>query len=196
VFHQSYLFDPDQFHSDLATQIIVDKAVDYTTLLKRVQNVIANATPSIQQLLDYLGYEPDWLEPSGQFDNSSKWYMCMLAQHLTPLLSLHDASGSITALRDYLPSEGWTHAEIRSLVYGDQLFTLVETSSNPQLIKEFRYGVSQYGGWLSKERSKSLLEQLNKIENEKYWIGGGYSKAIAMLSSGTSQHQAIYIISG
>lgn len=219
IIHRAYTFDPVQFHTRLEERVIQHGQLALDALYNLVTTIVANASETTLKALEDMRFNSEWLDVSDEeVSRLPNWYMIVLAQALSPAPSLSNRlMSSYGVLERILPIVGWTDAEIRLLVQGNRLHTLVESSGNPLLRDKFYYGVDQFGGWLSLIDIESLLSRLLAIEERfmspspqligslldfaQWWsqspiemISKAYADAKEMLQTAVERSSALFMI--
>jgi len=166
IIHRAYSFDPARFHANLESKIVEQGRLRLDVLRDWAADIVANASPTVQQTLKDIRFDDEWLDASDEsVSRSDFWYMIVLAETLSPMPSLSNRLPvSWRVLREILPYVGWNTAEVELIIRGKWLRTLVESSGNTLFTAEFTT-LDQFGGWLSVDDQKTLWSRLLSVEH-------------------------------
>ena len=159
--HKAYTFNPPQFHREIEEQSISNNDFSLNNLLPYCRQIVANASDVTQKTLHYLRYDSEWLDPVDEGLFATDLYIIVLAKHLTPAPSLSNRLHSYGILELVLPYANWTQEQIKLLIRGKPLHTLLEFSNNPILLRAFT-DVDQYGGWIDLQEVEKLFARLTR----------------------------------
>jgi len=164
VLHRAYHFDANAFHRTLRPTIFTADAIDEGKLRDAARAAVATASSVTHDMLIMLRFDPELLDmPEPDVSRTHLWYLFLLAQSVQSAPSLGNRfHGSYYVLERVLPLFGWIPTEVRTLIRGLPLHTLVESSGDSALIAEFRIGVDPYGGWLPSTQARPLLARLQQ----------------------------------
>jgi hypothetical protein len=160
IVHKAYSFNPIRFQTFVEENTVFNNYFEPLRLLELARSVMSNASPTLQQNLQNLRFDLEWLETREDTAHTYHWYLIALARELSPSISLSNTYiGSYSVLQVVLPLAGWKNSEIVKLVNGSPLHTL------PDILKHDFLGIEgnaldQFGGWLSLTEIKILEEQL------------------------------------
>lgn len=163
VTHKAYTFDPLKVRKEVEERAIVDNHFSLDTLLHWARRVVEDAPEHTRDILRYLRYDREWLDPTDNSIFPTDLYIIILAKHLSPAPSLSNRLHSYTILELILPLAGWADDKIRQLLLGGQLHTLLKTSGNPIFTAEFK-DINQYGGWIEIKEGRELLSKINMAQ--------------------------------
>lgn len=215
----AYTFDPGSFHRKLEAKLVTNNQLRLEVLHDLAAAIVANSKEVTQEVLEFLRFDPEWLETQEEEEVSyvDRWYVIALADQLTPAPSLSNRCPvSHLVLQYVLPLLGWSREEWRLLLYGAPLQTLLETSGNTLFITEL-WVINQYGGWLSLEMIAKLLSHLLLAEDffpsavleakkeitdlAGWWsrspaelLSQAYADAREMLETALARNQALYLL--
>jgi hypothetical protein len=167
VLHRAYHFDADAFHRALRPMIFTGDGIDEDKLQQAARAVVATASPVTNDMLIMLRFDQELLDtPEPDISRTHLWYLYLLAQSVQSAPSLGNRfHGSYYILERVLPLVGWSDDDVRSLIRGYPLHTLVESSNDPALIAEVRLGVDPYGGWLTQTQATQLFSRLQRHQD-------------------------------
>jgi hypothetical protein len=215
IIHIAYTFDSDRFHSELKSKVVVGNQLDIYRLQDLAKAYVKNHT-GITDILSYMRYDEEWLEdPDGDGSQAYLWYTICLTTSFRPAPSLNNNRfhGSHYVLERVLPLAGWNEDDIRALIHGKELSTLL----NPQEHKLFVENLSLYGGCLSPndirairmhlednkthflpaaEHSIEVIEEYagyNNIPPENI-LEMAYEDALEMLQTAIQREEALYLL--
>jgi hypothetical protein len=162
VVHRAYTFDPLAFHKYLKEKIGSGDNLDLLALQQIASDVVSNASDTTLQILEAIRFDDEWFDTSHPDDSfTTHWYILALVAALRKAPSLSNRSlFSWELLKLGLPEVGWSEADVKLLVYGELLKTLIESSGDSRFLSEF-VGISQFGGWLSLDTIRRLLPKLD-----------------------------------
>lgn len=216
VIHRAYSFDSGLFHRYLQEKTVHQKLLRLDVLLQLAEETVAGASETTQQALEDLRFDDGWFETSDDGVTwSTHWYMIILARHLTPAPSLSNRSPVSWKVLDLtLSTLGWGHAELETLLRGQPLHTLVESSNNPLFVTEFTC-INQFGGWLRQSEVRRLYshllqtqrlhsryavsEELSKFallwsQSPAEMLGQAYADAMEMLTVALDKDEALFVV--
>lgn len=161
--HYAYSFNSELFHSKLASRIIRDHKINLDALYRLALESVSTLEYSVRKVLAYLRYDEDWLVNSDDdVSRSHKWYLLCLMKYLSPVPSLsYSLPNSYSVLSKILPLVEWSNEDVKLMIEGSPLSSLVSSSYNALFISEFTSGIDQYGGWLNSNKVFFLLEKLD-----------------------------------
>jgi hypothetical protein len=131
--------------------------------LRKVARKVSDASQGAQQVyLEMIGlmdedfHDDEWI-------HQDKLYAASMAGHLEE----GPTANHIRLVEPLLSVAGWLPDEIKSLVHGDKLVSLVKSSGSQVLIDGVGVHLDdrRYGGWFSVTRAQELMENLAKVEH-------------------------------
>lgn len=163
VIHRAYTFDPARFHLMLRQDTIDGGVLREDRLLMAAREAVATASPTMRQALEMVRFDEEWVDRPGEDEaavRAREWYIILLTSTLSSAPSLtHRFPVGWIVLERVLPLAGWTPEDVRRLVRGDRLDTLVASSGDDVFASYFR-GVNQVGGWLDVDGAATLRGRL------------------------------------
>ena len=104
--------------------------------------------------------------------------------------------------------EGWSNEDIKLLIQGQPLSTLVESSRNPLFIAEFMGGINQYGGWIPRETvhlfyrrieekvrtPQNNLKRISSVSYQTTTFTTAYTNIVHMLDVAFVRKHALFLI--
>jgi hypothetical protein len=218
ITHSAYTFNAKKFHDVLRDRIVQNGALSATALYKTAESTMARAGQSTQHFLTNVRFDKDWLNTSDlEVSKTIYWYIIALADTCTPApsLSSHFPVG-FRVVQTTLPLAAWETSAIETVIRGQPLHTLVDSSNNPLFMNEF-VGVDQFGGWIPRDKAKELLSKLQAAEQfftgnapasleavseiARLWAQAprdvmriAYSDAVAMLRSAKDADSDLFVI--
>ena len=158
----SWSFDPNAFHSWLIPRIVDDGKLQLDSLRKVAREVSDAATGARRLYIEMIGlFDEDFADD--EWIHQDKLYAASMAGHLEE----GPAANHIRLAEPILAVAGWTSEEIRSLVHGDKLASLVTSSGSVALMDQVGLHLEdqRYGGWFSVGRARELIEKLTSLEH-------------------------------
>jgi hypothetical protein len=158
----SWLFDPNTFHAWLIPQIIHDGRLQLDSLRNLVQKVSDVSRVADRIYLEMIGLgDEDFADD--ELTHQDKLYAASMAGHLKE----GPTADHILLVEPLLSVADWASEEIRSVVHGDKLATLVKSSGSEVLTDQVGVHLNdrRYGGWFSVERAQELMTKLTGLEH-------------------------------
>ena len=179
VVHRAYRFEPVLFHKYLQSNLMVGDRLSLEALRTLAVTTVDSANESTRQALNAIRFTPeslkasgdspeaeqDFAEPRVRINHAGELYMAILCGNLSPVPSLSNRLQiSWQVLEIGLPHLGWNINDVKSLIYGYPLHSLVKSSGIAQFASIFT-GVDQFGGWLSYGATASLISKISKARS-------------------------------
>ena len=148
LYHLAYTFNSDDFHGFLRTKTVKNGKLKLLELQQLARSIVQNAPESLLGILRNIKYDEQWLDnPENDESQAYLWYTICLTSYFRecPSLSNNRLVISHIVLEKILPLLGWTTEQIRELIFGKFLDTLVNSPEDNSLLNS----LSLYGGALS-----------------------------------------------
>lgn len=196
VIHNAYTFDPVKFHIMLEERVIYKRKLSVDALFSMAKEIVINADETTLDTLKYLRYSNEWLCASGlEFCLTGEWYMIAIASVLSPAPSLSSRlPASYYFLELALPVLGWTEGQVKKLLCGKPLRTLVETSGNSLFIAEFS-ALDQFGGWIDLYSVRTIFSRLQLLQDQFSFPSSNITDTITELSEMWNQDPRKMLVS-
>jgi hypothetical protein len=156
----TWSFNPQDFNSYLVSEITDGGSLRLDLLRKVARQVAARAGDSGRIYLEMISLDDsDFLDD--EWIHQDKLYAACLADRLIPAPGGSYILNVIPALR----FARWAEADIRSVISGDQLKTLADSSESQAIRKAVapRLADYRYGGWLGVDRAREVLLNLHRV---------------------------------
>lgn len=210
LIHIAYSFDAKLFNYKLQSEVAKNNILDLRKMHQIAVDAVKNMDGSTKKALLYLRYDDDWIDTTDEeVSHSHQWYLLALTKYFTPVTSLsHRIPNSYSMLSKILPMIGWNEEEVKLIITGNPLSTLVADSHNALFTSEFSAGIDQYGGWLSLEKITILLDKLErgKLELQTIMDQGSerliiddkvlvaYNNALEMLNLSYNRGHSLFLL--
>ena len=218
VVHQTFLFDEEQFHRFLEQRIMHEGVLSHKLLLKLATETVKSVSPKIQDILRLLRFDPEWLtDVDSDVSHLHEWYILALAPKLSISKSINTRRiNNHWLLSQILLAAGWNTLDVKLLLSGYPLHTMVEASGNDLFISEFSVGLDLFGGWMISAKAQDFLDKLQggqelifhpdtleklQLQHHQYFaqdpsliVSDAYLDAIDMLEPATTGGKSLFII--
>lgn len=216
LFHFAYTFNSDDFHGDLKERIVHHGRINIEQLHQRARSLSLNASDELKQILSSLKYDDEWLnDPDGDNSHAYLWYLINLASVFKPCPSLGNNRfhGSHYVLEAILPIARWESDEIRALIFGKPLSTLLESSeyqiflphftlhggclSNKDIVSihaHLRLSTDYFSPQSSESRSAIKIYSDNNNMNPIEVLNCAYGDAVDMLETAMKSKESLYLL--